>query len=893
MPPSPACAASSALADSLYQTVQADPSAAHDVRLQARLGVALVAFAQAKLGTADSALSLVLPQSLAAGDSLSVARALITLATIRGRTLGGDTALALARRGLTFVPRADERSAALALCAYALLLTQTALGDSVAPVVRRGLDLSRRGGTRLAEGNCYQALGRGWIRQGKPDSAIVAFGLGAQALRDGHDVASAAAALQWQGYVLRLVGELGQAQVVLAEALRIADSTNSESVRGWSLLNLGFVHADVGDRAQAARDFALAEESMARQGDRWGLATVRIAEINAALLQGDTARARVRTEEVTREMEALGNPSFRSLALVNATTLARLQRDWPRAETTARDLLISQRLPGAGWGGVSADYVAAVIPLEAGQWREAERRLAKMTVRQGEHWLDYAVLARQAETDARLGQIDSAEARMGRAGTALDAWRASLTTRELRLGVLQVPFDMADPDLGVATVIALLAGAGRTKAAFELAESRRARGLLDAVVRRQALQDAARAPATGVVMAGSRSAREIQQVLGPGEAVVSFVTGQRDEPTTAFVVTHDALTAVLLAPADTLGPLIRRFRGLLEASAPDQALAVRLGGLVMAPVAALLPKGTTRIFISPDGPLNRLAFDAVMLDGHRMVERYETALLPSASILPVLRQRKHVPHANGVLAFGVPDAPAGTEAAWLELPSLPEAIPEARLAAGAARRSRLLTGSEGSEAALRREATGDYSVLHLAAHAVVDEQVSARTALLLAPGDGDDGVVGLADVEAMGVGAELVVLSACRTAGGAILSGEGVLGLTSAFLGAGARAVIATAWLASDSVAAGEMKPFYTELGKGMPAGEALRRMKLAGLAAGAPPSAWALFTLSGDPTVALDAPAPGPVKWWHLALLAPLGYFVSRRGLKALSTTRPSRSDA
>ena len=734
------------------------------------------------------------------------------------------------------MPEGDERSAALALCAYALLLTQTALGDSVAPAARRGLDLSRRGGTRLAEGTCYQALGRGWIRQGKPDSAIVAFGLGAQALRDGHDVASAAGALQWQGYVLRLVGELGQAQVVLTEALRIADSTDAESVRGWSLLNLGFVHADVGDRARATRDFALAEESMTRQGDRWGLATVRIAEINAALLQGDTTRARIRTAEVTREMEALGNPSFRSLALVNATTLARMQRDWPRAETAARDLLVSQRLPGAGWGGVSADYVAAVIALEAGKWRDAERQLAKMETRPGEYWLDYAVLARQAEADARLGNVDSAEARMGRAGTALDAWRASLSTRELRLGVLQIPFDMADPDLGVATVIAVLAEAGHTKAAFELAEARRARGLLDAVVRRQALQDAARAPTSGAAMAAPHSAREIQAVLVPGEAVVSFVTGQREEPTTAFVITRDALTAVVLPPADTLGPLVRRFRGLLEASAPDKALAVRLGALLMAPVAGLLPPGTTRLFISPDGPLNRLAFDAVILDDRRMVERYETALLPSASILPVLRRRKHITHAHGVLAFGVPDAPATTEAAWQGLPSLPEAVPEARLAAKAARRSRLLTNGAGSEAALRREATGDYSVLHLAAHAVVDEQVSARTALLLSPGDGDDGVVGMADVEAMGVGAELVVLSACRTAGGTILSGEGVLGLTSAFLGAGARAVIATAWPANDSVAAGQMRPFYDQLSKGVPAGEALRQMKLAALAAGVPP---------------------------------------------------------
>jgi CHAT domain-containing protein len=314
----------------------------------------------------------------------------------------------------------------------------------------------------------------------------------------------------------------------------------------------------------------------------------------------------------------------------------------------------------------------------------------------------------------------------------------------------------------------------------------------------------------------------------------------------------------------------------------------------MGPVVATLPVTTARLFISPDGPLNRLVFDAVSLDGRRLIERYETAMLPAASILPALRNRRRADHLQGVLAFGVPDAPAGADPAWRALPSLREAIPEARLAARSAPHSRLLAGRAGSEAALRREAPGDYGVLHLAAHAVVDEQVSARTALLLAPGDGEDGVVGMADVEAMGVGAELVVLSACRTAGGAILSGEGVLGLTSAFLGAGARAVIATAWPASDSAAAGQMRQFYAALGRGAPAGEALHRMKLARLAAGSPPSAWALFTLTGDPAMALAAPAPRPVRWWLLGLLVPpAGYLLSRRRRKADSTVRPSRSEA
>jgi len=100
--------------------------------------------------------------------------------------------------------------------------------------------------------------------------------------------------------------------------------------------------------------------------------------------------------------------------------------------------------------------------------------------------------------------------------------------------------------------------------------------------------------------------------------------------------------------------------------------------------------------------------------------------------------------------------------------------------------------------------------------------------------------------------ADLVVLSACRTASGVVVRGEGVLGLTSPLLQAGARAVVASGWQVGDRAASGLMTAFYRALGRGLPAGDALREAKLAALRRGAPLHEWAAYTIIGDPLVRL-----------------------------------------
>jgi CHAT domain-containing protein len=178
-------------------------------------------------------------------------------------------------------------------------------------------------------------------------------------------------------------------------------------------------------------------------------------------------------------------------------------------------------------------------------------------------------------------------------------------------------------------------------------------------------------------------------------------------------------------------------------------------------------------------------------------------------------------------------------------------------------------------------------VLHLATHAVVDDRSAARTAIALTPGAEEDGFVAPADLGGFTLQADLVVLSACRTAGGVLVAGEGVQGLTAPLLQAGARSVVATRWRVGDRAALRMVRPFYDALAAGLPVADALRAAKLERLGDGAPTREWASFVAVGDPLIRipLRRPPPGWRPWivgltGVVALLGVILYLgIGRRG--------------
>jgi CHAT domain-containing protein len=177
--------------------------------------------------------------------------------------------------------------------------------------------------------------------------------------------------------------------------------------------------------------------------------------------------------------------------------------------------------------------------------------------------------------------------------------------------------------------------------------------------------------------------------------------------------------------------------------------------------------------------------------------------------------------------------------------------------------SREFLGEEATEE--RAKSIGrDVRYLHFACHGLIDERFPLNSALVLSIpanlGRGqDNGLLQAWEIfEHMGLDADLVTLSACETALGKELGGEGLLGLTQAFQYAGARSVLASLWGVADESTAMLMKGFYGYLKAGKAKADALRMAQIdlikakagtqtLGRAPISHPFYWAAFQLIGD----------------------------------------------
>ena len=152
-------------------------------------------------------------------------------------------------------------------------------------------------------------------------------------------------------------------------------------------------------------------------------------------------------------------------------------------------------------------------------------------------------------------------------------------------------------------------------------------------------------------------------------------------------------------------------------------------------------------------------------------------------------------------------------------------------------------------------ALGDYRLLHFATHAIIDDvhPELSRIALSLVDKQGraQDGFLRLPDIYDLDLSADLVVLSACQTALGREIRGEGMIGLTRGFLNAGARRVLASLWQVDDRATAELMRLFYgAMLGSAHQSPIAALRTAQNAMRAQsrwASPYYWAGFTLYGE----------------------------------------------
>jgi CHAT domain-containing protein len=323
-------------------------------------------------------------------------------------------------------------------------------------------------------------------------------------------------------------------------------------------------------------------------------------------------------------------------------------------------------------------------------------------------------------------------------------------------------------------------------------------------------------------------------------------------PTRSFVwvVTPDRIELVELPANSEIAPLVQAYRTFLESGLRDPIAtafepAERLHRTLVAPVTPHL-QGLERVIIAPDGPLHALPFDALIVGGerpHYWIEDVTITTAPSLSLLAAPRNR--VTAGDSLLAFGAPqpDTPG--------LPPLPHASDELTTLAAQRRNVTVISGRDATPEAFAAAKPSQFARIHFASHAIANPVSPLDSGIVTAPSErGGTRLLARALLETP-LTADLVTISACRSAGARVIAGEGLVGFAWAMLHAGARHVIAGLWDVNDRSTLDLMTALYASLDSGATPAEALRTAKLQllrGNAAFRHPFYWAPFTVFAGP---------------------------------------------
>ncbi len=490
------------------------------------------------------------------------------------------------------------------------------------------------------------------------------------------------------------------------------------------------------------------------------------------------------------------------------------------------------------------------------------------------HWMAHFERGRAS---GRLGDPDAALEDFRRAADLVERQRSSVNTEANKIGFV------ADKQAVYARIVEALVARGEPGEALDYAERAKSRALvdllaarrdfavagpqagraralveaIDAAEARAAIQDDAPATAASQPLRQLAPLRDEVRQLAPELASLGTVTASTAQEVRARLAGDDTLVEyfghadslfafvadrgqVRAVPLDGSGleEDVRAFRrALASPHAPQwEALAAKLHARLWRPLAALV--ATPRVTIVAHGPLHYLPFAALRAqDGSLLVDRFAVRYLPSASVLRFLRPARPGAGAAPLLAFGDPD---------LGDPALALAFAgrEAAAVAGAIPGSRLHLRASATETAFKDEAAR-FRRIHLATHGRFRAEAALQSGLYLARDAQNDGLLTVGELYSLRLDADLVTLSACETALGAISGGDDVVGLTRGFLYAGASAVVASLWGVDDAATAELMQAFYARLATA-DAREALRHAQLEARRTRPHPFHWAAFVLVG-----------------------------------------------
>ncbi len=445
-------------------------------------------------------------------------------------------------------------------------------------------------------------------------------------------------------------------------------------------------------------------------------------------------------------------------------------------------------------------------------------------------------------------------------GTIEAEWQGILTGRRRGADEELWPAYFDDRQSVFDQLLGLLVAAGRNTLAFDYAEKARARDLLDLASN---LPGAAQSR-LNTERAVPLTAAQVLHLLPPSVALVEFALSE--DQLLTFMLWKGQLT-LIQAPVgrrQLAGWVAALTRGI-ALRVPEHALnelLARLHQWLIAPVLAQAPQ-LEQLVVIPDEVLHAVPFAALRdrARGRYLIEDYAIAVAPSASLFSrsLERDRELSGQPLAALVIGNPDF---DRQLFPALAPLPGAAAEATAIAEIYSHSVLLTGPQATKGNFLQRA-GEHAVVHLAAHALINQEKPFLSALALAPSveDPSDGTLYAHELLLQSLPrTRLVVLSACSTAGGHPIGALGVSGLMRPFLGAGVPAVVGSLWPVHDRAAVHLLTRFHQHFAGGQDAAQALRRAQLDLLQAPDralhPVWMWSPFILLGSATSPTVVPA-------------------------------------
>ena len=573
------------------------------------------------------------------------------------------------------------------------------------------------------------------------------------------------------GWSYIVIGDLQRARECFSQALALFRETQDRPDEAVALAHLGWVEGELGHPREAVDALSRALPVLAGTGDRTIESTALLGLARAHRSLGDLAHARAAVEAGLARVESLRAAAG---STARASFFATKQ---PFYELYVEILMeLHRREPAAGHDA------RALAASEEARARSLLELLSQSPddLRRG---VDPALLRRESDLAVQVNRADDRRRRLQDQGASPEHLAAADTELRRLLGELDRARDS---------------------------------------IRRASPRYAALTQPRPLTL------RQIQeQVVDRDTLLLEYALGK--ERSFLWAVTPGSLTSFELPPRAEIEDAVRRATTLLTAEDrtvaqgdTDLALAA-LSQTLLGPAAGLL--AGKRLLIVGDGALHYLPFAALPLSaGHEVVA------LPSASALAVLRRelagRPPAPATLAVVADPVfdaadPRAPRRTGAPPVPQPAvnrlarLPFSGDEAAALLSLVRPADRLAaiGLDASRDTVLSGGLARYRIVHFATHGVLDALHPELSGIALSGVDSEgrpqDSFLRAHEIYRLRLAADLVVLSACRTALGPEIRGEGLVGLTQGFLYAGARSVLVSLWEVDDRATAELMRLFY------------------------------------------------------------------------------------